>query len=286
MSRISDKKTGGILMVICALLWSISGILIKYLDWNPLMIAGSRSLISGAVVVLYMVICRFRFRLTKKSVRAGVALTGCLICFVAANKLTTAANAIVLQYIAPAFVLILSTVFFHQKMRKVEVGVVAVTFAGIVLFFVDELDMGSILGNLVAITSGFCMSIMFIYNGQIDSMAEKMSGIVLAHVLTALIGMSGGMIAGDVTVGSTEAVIILVLGIVQLGIPYVLYGIASSKISPLSCSLIGMIEPLLNPVWVAIFYKEIPGIFALIGGVIVIAAVVFYNIWDEKQGEK
>lgn len=284
MGKISDKRMGSILMVICALLWSISGILIKYLDWNPLMIAGSRSLISGAVVVIYMAACRHKFKLTKKSVCAGVALTGCLICFVAANKLTTAANAIVLQYIAPAFVLILSAVFFHQKMRKVEIGVVAVTFAGIVLFFVDELDMGSILGNLVAILSGFCMSIMFIYNGQIDSMAEKMSGIVLAHALTAIIGILGGMMAGTVVVGSREIVLILVLGIVQLGIPYVLYGMASSKISPLSCSLIGMIEPLLNPVWVAIFYNEIPGIFALIGGVVVIAAVIFYNVWDEKQG--
>ena len=97
MGKISDKRMGSILMVICALLWSISGILIKYLDWNPLMIAGSRSLISGAVVVIYMAACRHKLKLTKNSVRAGVALTGCVICFVAANKLTTAANAIVLQ---------------------------------------------------------------------------------------------------------------------------------------------------------------------------------------------
>ena len=78
---------------------------------------------------------------------------------------------------------------------------------------------------------------------------------------------------------------LVVLGIVQLGIPYVLFAKASSLISPLSCSLLGMIEPLLNPVWVALFYGEIPGIFALTGGIIVLGAVIFYNIWDEKYSK-
>ena len=111
----------------------------------------------------------------------------------------------------------------------------------------------------------------------------RMTGILVAHLITAAIGIPLGLATYNTVVTSQDLILILILGVVQLGIPYVLYAMAASRISPLSCSLIGMIEPLLNPIWVAVFYGEIPGLFALIGGVVVIVSVVVYNVWDEKQ---
>ena len=127
---------------------------------------------------------------------------------------------------------------------------------------------------------------MFIFNGGIHDMSEKMTGILLAHIMTAAIGIPVGIMTSAPAVSGMEIGCIFILGVVQLGIPYVLYGKASSLIRPLACSLIGMVEPLLNPVWVALFYGEVPGLFALLGGVIVLGAVVFYNVWEEKSSTK
>lgn len=278
----TEKRKGELLMLACAVMWSISGIIIKYIDWSPFTIAGARSLISAVVVVVFMMATKLKPVVNRNSVISGVFLSGCITCFVVANKLTTAANAIVLQYIAPVFVLIITAVFLKQKLKKMEIGVVAFTFGGIVLFFLGEISIGGMLGNFVAIFSGLCMAICFIVNGTIEIDA-RMTGILVAHLITAAIGIPLGLATYNTVVTSQDLILILILGVVQLGIPYVLYAMAASRISPLSCSLIGMIEPLLNPIWVAVFYGEIPGLFALIGGVVVIVSVVVYNVWDEKQ---
>lgn len=271
-------------MLACAVMWSISGIIIKYIDWSPLAIAGGRSLVSAVVVVVFMVASKMKPIINKQVIWAGVSLFGCVTCFVTANKMTTAANAIVLQYIAPAFVLIISAVFLKHKLKKIEIAVVASTFLGIILFFVDEIDFDGMMGNFIAICSGLFMAIMFVFNGKLN-LDARMTGILVAHLLTATIGLPIGFATYETVITQQDIMLILLLGVVQLGIPYVLYALAASKISPLSCSLIGMIEPLLNPIWVAIFYGEMPGLFAVLGGVIVIVSVLVHNIWDEKQSK-
>ena len=278
----TEKRKGELLMLACAVMWSISGIIIKYIDWSPFTIAGARSLISAVVVVVFMMATKLKPVVNRNSVISGVFLSGCITCFVVANKLTTAANAIVLQYIAPVFVLIITAVFLKQKLKKMEIGVVAFTFGGIVLFFLGEISFGGMLGNFVAIFSGLCMAICFIVNGTIEIDA-RMTGILVAHLITAAIGIPLGLATYNTVVTSQDLILILILGVVQLGIPYVLYAMAASRISPLSCSLIGMIEPLLNPMWGGGFCGESLGLFALIGGVVVIVSVVVYNVWDEKQ---
>ena len=157
-----EKRIGELQMLACAVMWSISGIIIKYIDWSPLAIAGGRSLVSAVVVVVFMVASKMKPIINKQVIWAGVSLFGCVTCFVTANKMTTAANAIVLQYIAPAFVLIISAVFLKHKLKKIEIAVVASTFLGIILFFVDEIDFDGMMGNFIAICSGLFMAIMFI----------------------------------------------------------------------------------------------------------------------------
>ncbi len=278
----TEKRKGELQMLACAIMWSISGLIIKYIDWSPLAIAGGRSLISAGVVVAFMVATKMKPVVNKDVIWAGISLCGCVTCFVTANKMTTAANAIVLQYIAPAFVLIISALFLKHKLKKMEVAIVASTFLGIILFFVDEIDFGGMMGNFVAICSGLFMAVMFVFNGKLE-LDARMTGILIAHMLTATIGIPIGFATYETVITGQDIFLLLVLGIVQLGIPYVLYALAASKISPLSCSLIGMIEPLLNPIWVAVFYGEVPGFFALLGGLVVIVSVVIYNVWEEKQ---
>ena len=185
-------------------------------------------------------------------------------------------------------------------MQRKEVMVVLITMVGMVLFFFDQLSPGNVLGNLLAILAGIGLALMFVMVGRGgDDDSTRMSGILIAHAMTALIGIPLGIIATIIaasgsslagTAGSTaasplgmEILFVVILGVFQLGIPYVLYGIASKDCSPLACSLIGMLEPLLNPVWVAIFIGEVPGMFALIGALIILATVSWWCVQESRS---
>ena len=275
---IKRKNRAMLLMVITAAMWSLGGIFIKLISWSPFLIAGIRSGISGSIMAMYMAATHTRFKLNKYSVLAGVGLAFSATLFTIANKLTTAANAIVLQYTAPIFILLISALFFKQKMQKQDVLVVCITMGGMVLFFLDQLSPGNMLGNVFGILAGIFLAQMFVMVGRGgDDDATRMSGIMIAHVLTLLIGLPIG-IPQTTEIAAIEIVYVIILGVFQLGIPYVLYGIASRDCPPLACSLIGMLEPLLNPVWVAIFIGEVPGPFALVGAVIIIATVSWWCV--------
>ena len=144
-------------MLICAALWSVAGIFIKLIPWNGFAVAGMRSLIAGLTIAVYMLITRRRYILSRRTVVGGIMTAGVYTCFTVANKLTTAANAIVLQFTCPVFIVILSAIFLKQKIRKNDLAVVIATLAGIALFFFDQLKQGYILGNFVAIAAGILM---------------------------------------------------------------------------------------------------------------------------------
>lgn len=283
MCSFNEKNKAIVMMCICASLWSIAGIFIKWISWNPLLIAGARSFIAAIVLMVFMFATKRRFRISKYAIFAGIGLCGSCILFVTANKLTTAANAIVLQFTAPVFILIFSALLFREKFHKRDVTVVVLTMAGIALFFFDQLSPGSLLGNVLGIGSGLFLATMYVAVGRAagdDSV--RMSGILLAHLFTAAIGLPTAAIV-PTSIDSVEILCILVLGVLQLGVPYVLYGVASKHCPPLACSLIGALEPLLNPVWVFLFAGEAPGIFALLGGVIVIASISVWCAFNARE---
>lgn len=279
----STRKKAMLLMALCACLWSISGIFIKWISWSPFLIAGGRSLISAAVLGLFMTVSRIRIQVCRSSICAGISLGVSFLCFVSANKLTTAANAIVLQYTSPIFILIISALFLHQQIKKREAAVVCAAAAGILLFFLDQLSPGNIAGNFLGILAGFFLSIMFVLIGLAgNNDSIRMSGILFAHIFTALVGIPVGAVF-TASISTREICLILILGIFQLGIPYILYAIAAKDCSPLACSLIGMLEPLLNPVWVFLLDGEAPGPFALAGAAIVIAAVACWCVIENRN---
>ena len=279
------RRNAMLIMALCGVLWSLGGIFIKLISWSPLLIAGIRSIISALILGGYMAYKKIPVKVCRYSIGAGPGLSGSCICFVIATKLTTAANAIVLQYAAPVFILIISAVFLKQKLHKRDVVVVAVTMVGIVLFFLDQLSPGSIIGNFFGILAGITLAIMLVMTGlggKDDSI--RMTGILIAHCLTSVIGTPIGLMTTDGTTG-IEILYIVILGVFQLGIPYVLFAIATRDCPPLAASLIAMLEPLLNPVWVAIFVGEMPGFIALVGAAVIIAAVTWWCITDTKNAE-
>lgn len=267
-------------MLICATLWSVAGIFIKLIPWNGFAVAGMRSLIAGLTMAFYMLIKRYRFIINKKTLLSG-ALTACVYtCFTVSNKLTTAANAIVLQFTSPVFIVIFSSLIYKSPVRKKDLAAVLATLGGIALFFLDQLQPGYIAGNIIAIGAGMFMAGMFMTVGELEG-EERFSAITTGQFFTFLIGLPF-IIATRPEFTAAATASILILGVFQLGISYILYVKASAHCPPLACCLLGAVEPLLNPVWVLIFDGERPGLFALIGGVIVIAAVTLWCIFGQS----
>ena len=268
-------------MLLCAALWSIAGIFMKFLPWNGFAVASLRSLFAGLTIVVYMLCTKKRFVISRTTIISGV-LTGCVYtCFACANKLTTAANAIVLQFTSPVFIVIFSAFFLHTKIRRADLITVLLTLAGIALFFFDQLERGYVLGNFVAIAAGMFMAGMYMAVGSLEG-DERFTAIVIGQAFTFLVGLPF-VFATKPVITATTLACVAILGIFQLGIAYILYVKASQFCPPLACCLLGGLEPLLNPLWVLLFYGEKPGIFALIGGVIVVVTITVWCAWGNRE---
>ena len=282
----TDKRKGELMMVACGGLWSMSGITMKYINWNPLLIVGGRGVFSALIIFISMKMSGYKLKVTKKSLGIAFLTFMNLVLFVSANKYTTAANAIVLQYTAPIFVLIVTAFILKRELRSFEILTVFAALIGIVLFFMDQVSGNGMSGNIMAVASGFFMGIMYALTGEIKDDGERISGLVLGHTALAVICIPLGYIFTDHSEITLIPILLVVfLGVVQMGVPYSLYGRATALISGVEVSLISMIEPILNPIWVALIYGEIPGSHALIGAVLIIGAVAAYTIIDARSPE-
>ncbi len=284
-SKPLSNKQAVISMLVCSIMWSIGGIFIKLIPWNPIIIAGIRSLIALPVVYIYIRLAGLKLKLNKKNVFTGLFLFMTIILFVPATKLTTAANAIVLQYSSPVFIILLNIFLYKQRPRRKDLFAVIAAMAGILLCFADKFGASSptsLLGDFLAILSGIGVAVFFVFGNKSDSLDDNLSAIFAGHLITFACSVPFILLSPPVLT-LPSAAFILLLGVVQIGIPYILYGRAIKAASPLMCSLLAMLEPLLNPVWVFIGVGEKPSAFSLLGGVIVIAVVTVWSLSNIKD---
>ena len=261
----------------CALLWSTGGLFIKIVSWNPFAIAGIRSLIGGAVILAYL--RRPRFTWSFAQVAGGVCYAGCMILFVAANKLTTAANAIMLQYTAPLYAAVFGWLFLREKAALVDWLTIAVVIGGMALFFMDRLTLGGMQGNLLAIASGvFFAGSMVCLRAQKDG--SPLESILLAHAITFAVSLP--FLHGPWPSLSGWGGLAF-LGIFQIGISslFLTYGVRS--VTAVQSLLTAVLEPLFNPVWVFLVIGEVPGPRALAGGAIILVAVTARSVLNLRQ---
>lgn len=272
---------GTLAMIATGLLWSIGGIFIKIIPWNPLAIAGLRGLIGGLVTYLYLRIRGIKPVLNKDTLKIALSIAGVCLSFVAANKLTTAANAIVIQYCGPVYVLLYIAFVQKKKLRAFDIAVVPITILGVSLCFIGQIGKGRLIGDIVAVISGLFFAAMFITSAGVSDQTRA-SGILQGQFLTALIGVPVLFITRSVFTPQAIGGI-LILGVFQIGIAYVLYSIAIRSASLLTCSLLAVLEPLLNPVWVFLFAGENPGIWSLVGGVIVVVVITLWYLYNARN---
>lgn len=275
----SEKNKGNFYILLTAFLWSTGGLLIKYIPGNPVAINGARSLIALLFFFGYKRSTKIKFNRYIVSAAVCLVLTNTL--YVIANKMTTAANAIVLQYTAPLFVLIWDCIYRRKMPKKQQCLVVVMAFAGMVLFFFDQLDGGQILGNLIAIGAGLSFSGVFFINSLPEASSEDAS--MLAFLLSFVISIP---FLGDVWQMDGRAIgALVVLGVFQVGLAYVLFAKGAKLTSPVSASLIGLLEAILNPLWVFLFYGEKVGRFALVGAAVILLAVILNSVTGKEKAE-
>ncbi len=256
------------LLFATALLWSFGGVLIKKISWNPMAIAGARSLI--ALPVILILLRRPHLNLSTAQLGGAVCYAGAVILFVVSTKLTTAANAILLQYTAPVYVAILSRLLLDEKITRFDIGTIGITILGISIFFLDKLSFASLWGNIFALMSGMFFG-GFVLLMRKQKTSYPLGSIFLGNILTALVCLPF-MVRSQPAPGSWTYLIIM--GLFQLGLSHVLYSIAIRRTTAIDSIMIPIIEPVLNPFWVFLCVGETPGRWAILGGLIVVASVL------------
>lgn len=268
-------------LVLTSLLWSTGGLLIKSVPLTGVTIAGTRSAIAAMVMWLWL----RRLRPTWAPAQLGgiVAYAATVTLFVMATKLTSAANAILLQYTAPIWVALLSAAITRERLRWYDVVTVAAVMSGMVVFFVDKLEGPALTGTFVAVLSGIAFAFVALCMRAQRGVATTET-IVIGNILTALVCLPFSSFSGA---DSMAWVYLVALGVVQLGISYMLYSWALAHVTALEAILITVLEPLLNPVWVLLGTGETPSSYAAIGGVIVVGSVVARGViavrWESRQ---
>ena len=268
------ERRGTLFVFIAAALYSIGGLFIKLVPWNGLSINSARNMVSLLVIGGYLLLARHPLRRNKWIGLGAVCVCGTNVLYAAANKLTTAANAIVLQFTAPIFVVLLTILFWKKRPGRLDLTACGAVLLGVVCCFADSVGGGGVLGDVLALISGLSYAGVFLLNDLPD--ADPISSVFWGDALSVVIGLPFLVRETEFTAVAVTSVVIL--GAFQVGLAYVLMCIGLRTTPAVTASLISGIEPVLNPILVAVFCHERIGPMAVIGAVIVIASVVIYNI--------
>lgn len=265
------------LVVIAVLLWSTGGLFIKLTTLDAYQVTFFRSLLAALTVLI--VTRKDGLRINGFGIFASIIYAVLLFLFVWATKHGTAANAIFLQYTAPIYILILAPFVIGEKFHWKDLVTVIFCIGGMSLFFVGKLDTSAYQANIAALGSGIFLGlyIMLLRHPRAKGMNSTIT-VIYGNFLLALLTLPSGIGAFSTLTG-TDVMAVSILGILQIGVSYILFikGVNGGT-RPLDASIIGFIEPLLNPVWVFLFVGEQPSNWAILGGTIIIATVVVHTL--------
>ncbi len=269
----SSERRGILLVAAAALLWSTGGIGIKLLSEAPLKIAFYRS--ATAAVALFAIFRPRVWRWTAPFLVGVASYAACLTTFVLATKWTSAANAIFLQYSGVVWVLLASPIVLKEPFYRRDAIAVSVAFSGMILFFVGKFEMKGHAGEIAALVSSVFFAILVLaLRRERGGGAEAV--VTYGNVLAALCLLP--FVGHDLGVSTRSALILTFLGVFQIGGAYALFVAGLRHVTATQASLVGMLEPVSNPVWVFLFLGERPGAFSLLGGAIVLGAVAWRTL--------
>ena len=274
-----EENRGLLYVLLGAIAFSLGGLFVKLIPWAPISTNAGRCIFSSLMIYLYIRFSKHQIRINKTVLTGAGFVAAMLLCYVASMKMTTAANAIVLEYTAPIFIIIFEALLFHKRPSKLDLIVCIIVFIGILIVVNDGSKGGTMIGNMIALLSGVFYAFTIMLNDFEDG--DSLSSVLFGHMLTVLIGLP--FIMKETDFSRNALLLVAALGIFQAGAGYTLLTVGLKKCSALSGSLVASIEPVLNPILVALFYGEYVGFKAIIGAAIVIGTIVIYNILRMKR---
>jgi drug/metabolite transporter (DMT)-like permease len=279
----SEEFYGRISILSCAVLWSTSGLFIKLIDAHPMVISGARSFLAAILMVTLRIVFPQKTNVKTKTAlkikslwAAGIAYSATMVLFVIANKMTTAANVILLQYSAPAWAALLAAILLREKLLPENKISLALVFAGLIIFFKDSLSSGNAAGSIVAVLSGICYGANAVFL-RMQKSGDAAFGMMLAHFITFAVCLPF-FFTDTPSIDSASIGAILFMGFIQIGMASVLFSYGIKRLSAAAALIIACIEPILSPVWVLMVTGEKPSFSAVLGGIIIISAVLFSGL--------
>ena len=280
----TKQQRGTLFVFLASICYSLGGICMKGIPWSGMAVNGGRTAIAVVVMGIYLLLSRQKLRFNRWILLGALAVSLTNILFAIANKMTTAANAIVLQYTAPIFVIVLTAIFLHKRPGRLDLAACALVFGGVLCFFVESLSGGSLTGDMLALISGVTYAVVFMLNDLPDG--DALSAAFFGHVISAVVGLP--FVLQQTQFGTTCMVSLLVLGVFQVGFAFIFLGEGLKTTPAVTASLVSGLEPVLNPILVALFYPGVDniGLISLVGAVIVVGGVIGYNVLLAKQEQK
>jgi len=285
-SRIPLHYKGLVYISFTALLWSSSGVFIKVLQISAFHISFYRSGIAALTVLVASLLLKRKPKLERDFISnlSAVFYAGILIFFVLATKMTTAANAIFLQFTAPIYLLFLEPLFLKTKFETKNLIAIIITILGMILFFFGKLDTGNIYGNIFAIVSGICFAFfsLFLKWKKLKQKGENtLNSIILGNAIVAIVGFI--VIFPNFSLTFTEVIILMYMGIFQIGISYMIFNEGIKYVSATESMIIATMEAIFNPIWVFIGIGEQPSGYAIIGAAVILLAILWRNLSKKEK---
>ena len=272
--QLNTKALGTAAVLAASLCFSTGGLLMKIIPWSPLAINGVRNLIASVVIGLYIILIHHKIRFNRTVVIGAICLTGVTTLYSVANKLTTAGNTIVLQYTAPIWIVIFMYLFLGKRPDKISLISILIVFTGILCFFYEGISTGRWLGDLCALLSGAFYAGVFMLNSFKNG--DSLSSVFFSQLACGVI--LSPLVLRETVFTAPVLAAVFVLGVVQVGLAYVFFTTGIKYVDPVTASIINALEPILNPILVAVFYGEVLGRTSLVGAAIVLCGILYYNI--------
>jgi DME family drug/metabolite transporter len=293
LTHAKRARSGPAAILIAALLWSTGGLFIKTVSLDAWGVSFWRSLFAAFTLLIIYFFFRKRIAgqdqpwISPLTLFCAFLYSALLILFVVATKLTTSANAIFLQYTAPIYVLFIEPMLSHTRLRRSDLIAVTVSVLAMALFFVGkaELSPDQVWGNIAALVSGVAFAAYaLMMKHERATEATRWHCVIIGHcficIVSALAAVGG---ITNLNPGEGDLSRLLYLGILQIGVAYAFFTYGLAHVRAIDATLLSMVEPVLNPVWVFLGIGERPGNYAIIGGAIILAIAVVRTLRDSGQ---
>lgn len=267
-------------LLLAAALFSTGGAAIKATTLDGWQVASFRSGI--AAIALLVLVPTARRGWSSRTFLVSVVYAATMVLFVAANKLTTSANAIFLQSAAPLYILIASPWLLRERVGRADLGVMAAVAAGLALVFTGDAPTSSTapnpaLGNLLATVSGVCwastvIGLRWLGSGPQGDTAP-MATVGLGNLVAFAACLPFALPVAEVR--ALDVALLAYLGVFQIGLAYFFVVRGLRGVPAFEASLLLLAEPALNPVWSWLVHGERPGVTAVLGGLLILAATAF-----------